>query len=152
MSAAGRLALGRRAVPGAAAPTLARPALAQSSGARTLRFVPTGNLALLGPVFSTVFVSINHGYTVFDTLYAVAASGAARPRMAERHEVSDDGRTWLVCLRECLRFHDGTPVRAADVVASILRWTARQPTGGVLRAGQRAHRPGAGSDRHAPQL
>mgnify|MGYP003336127820 CR=1 FL=1 len=29
---------------------------------------------------------------------------------------------WRFTLREGLRFHDGTPVRAADCVASLRRW------------------------------
>ena len=46
----------------------------------------------------------------------------AQPQMLEGHTVEDDGRSWTMTLREGLRFHDGEPVRARDVVASLRRW------------------------------
>ena len=98
---------------------LAAPALAQDVRAATLRFVPQANLT-------------NHGYHVFDTLYAMDAANRPRPQMAEGHEALDDGRRWRFRLRDGLRFHDGEPVRAADCVASIRRWCVRDPFGQLL--------------------
>jgi peptide/nickel transport system substrate-binding protein len=37
-------------------------------------------------------------------------------------------------LRDGLRFHDGDPVLARDVVASLRRWSKRDPLGGMLFA------------------
>ena len=42
--------------------------------------------------------------------------------MVESEEVSADGLTWTFKLRDGLKFHDGEPVLAKDVVASITRW------------------------------
>lgn len=39
--------------------------------------------------------------------------------------VERDGLEWTLTLREGLRFHDGSPVLARDVVASIQRWWKR---------------------------
>ena len=116
----------------AAAPLLAAPALAQNGHAATLRFIPQANLSALDPVWTTATITSNHGYYVFDTLYAADAQSRPRPQMAEGHEVSDDGLTWRIRLREGLRFHDGAPVRAADCVASIRRWAARDSFGQLL--------------------
>src|SRR5664279_3309677 len=96
--------------------SLPRPAIAQSGG-RTLRFIPEGNLQNPDPVWSTTTVARNFGYMVWDTLYGVNEAMQPRPQMVEGHEVSADGLTWRLRLREGLRFHDDAPVRPADCIA-----------------------------------
>src|ERR1700752_1443856 len=109
----------RRSFLGAtAASLLAAPAIAQPAKTATLRFVPQANLTLLDPVFTTATVTSNHGYYVFDTLYSVGPEGVPVPQMAEGHSISDDKLTWRIRLRDGLWFHDGSPVRAADCIAS----------------------------------
>ena len=49
--------------------------------------------------------------------------------MAEGYTVSDDGRTYLIKLREGLKWHDGEPVRAQDCAASLARWAVRDTFG-----------------------
>ncbi|MFZ0017743.1 MAG: ABC transporter substrate-binding protein [Acetobacteraceae bacterium] len=53
--------------------------------------------------------------------YAADGNLMPRPQIASGHEVSDDGRIWRIRLRDGLRFHDATPVRAADCIASLHR-------------------------------
>src|SRR5258708_2116711 len=62
---------------------------------------------------------------IWDTLYGWDESLAPKPQMCEGHEIADGGLTWRFRLREGLKFHDATPVRAADCVASIQRWMKR---------------------------
>jgi peptide/nickel transport system substrate-binding protein len=114
-----------------AAGSLCCPATAQG-GARPLRFVPHAPLTVLDPVWATAFVSRNHGYMVYDTLYGLRDDLKPRPQMAEGHLVEDDGLTWTIVLRRGLRFHDGEPVRAADCVASLQRWGGRDALGQTL--------------------
>ncbi len=109
---------------------LAAPAIAQKPS--VLRFVPQANLSVLDPIWTTATVTANHGYYVFDTLYAADSKLRPQPQMAQGHEVSDDGRTWRIRLREGLQFHDGTPVRAVDCIASLQRWTKRESYGQLL--------------------
>ncbi|WP_137125786.1 ABC transporter substrate-binding protein [Roseomonas sp. HF4] len=117
-----------------AAATQAAPALAQGNRARVLRFVPQANLTSLDPVWTTAAVTENHGWHIYDTLYGLTDDLRVAPQMAEGHTVSDDGLTWLIRLREGLRFHDGEPVRARDCAASLARWSKRDTFGQSLGA------------------
>lgn len=44
--------------------------------------------------------------------------------MVDAEEVSEDGLIWTFRLRPGLKFHDGEPVLAKDVVASLSGWYA----------------------------
>src|SRR5947199_358017 len=55
-------------------------------------------------------------------------------QMVESEETSSDGLSWTFKLRSGLKFHDGAPVLAKDVVASLTRWSARDPMGLMLKA------------------
>ena len=116
----------------AAAAAIAAPAVAQPAKTATLRFVPQANLTLLDPILTTAIVTCNHAYHVFDTLYSAGADGTPKPQMAAGAEVSPDGRTWRIGLRDGLKFHDGTPVLARDAAASIARWAKKEPFGQLL--------------------
>ena len=106
----------------ALAGALHRPSLAGGAATRTLRFIPEGNLANPDPIWTTTTVARNHGFLIYDTLFGVDRSLAPKPQMVEGYTLSDDKLAWTFRLREGLRFHDGTPVRGADCVASISRW------------------------------
>jgi len=113
---------------------LSAPAIAQGASARTLRFVPQANLANFDPIWGTQYVVRNAAALVWDTLYGVDASLQPQRQMVESEEVTDDGTTWTFKLRSGLKFHDGEPVLSKDVVASLTRWSARDPMGLMLKA------------------
>ncbi len=117
-----------------AAASLAAPSLVRAEPARVLRFIPQADLAAVDPVWTSVYVTRNHGYAVFDTLYGQDSSFAVRPQMVEGAQVERDGLEWRLRLRDGLRFHDGTPVLARDCVASIRRWGRRDAWGQTLLA------------------
>jgi peptide/nickel transport system substrate-binding protein len=79
-------------------------------------------------------VTRNYAYLVFDTLYGTDDALKPRRQMAEGEQVEDDGKRWTIRLREGLKFHDGTPVLARDCVASLQRWSKRDPLGGSVAA------------------
>ncbi|MCR8549584.1 ABC transporter substrate-binding protein [Salipiger sp. P9] len=56
---------------------------------------------------------------VFDTLTEVAADGSLRGELATGWDASADARVWTVTLREGVRFHNGKPFSAEDVIASL---------------------------------
>lgn len=122
------LALGAGAALGA--PSLARA----QDAARTLRFVPQADAAILDPTITTGLVNRNHGFLIFDTLYGIDAEGRTQPQMVEGHDIGEEGRLVVMRLREGLRFHDGEPVRGRDVVASLRRWAHRDAFGSSLMA------------------
>ena len=119
---------------GAVAATLAAPNLAGAQSGKVLKFVPQGDLALLDPIQTPLFATRNHALMVFDTLYGVDEDWKAQPQMVDGHVVGNDGKDWKLTLRDGLKFHDGTPVLARDVVASLRRWGTRDSFGRALLA------------------
>ncbi|MCX7362518.1 MAG: ABC transporter substrate-binding protein, partial [Alphaproteobacteria bacterium] len=106
----------------------AAPAMSQT----VLRMVSHADIKILDPVWTTALITRNHGYLVYDVLFAKDADLKVQPQMAEKHEVSADKLTWTITLRDGLEFSDGTPVTAEDCVASLKRWGARDAFGQLL--------------------
>jgi peptide/nickel transport system substrate-binding protein len=90
--------------------------------ASQLTAVMQADVRIMDPHTSTVYITRNFALMVYDTLFAMDSEGRIRPQMVERFTTSDDRLTWTFTLREGLTFHDGQPVTAADVVASLRRW------------------------------
>jgi peptide/nickel transport system substrate-binding protein len=111
---------------------LAAPRLAAGADQRVLRFVPHADLAILDPHWNTAYVTRNHGYLCYDTLFGQDAALRPQPQMVEGVAVEDDGKRWTLTLRAGLKFHDGTPVLARDCVASLKRWATRDDFGKSL--------------------
>ena len=107
-------------------------AIGQPVRPRTLRFVPQASLTLLDPIFTTSQSTVNHGWAIYDLLFGVNGKFEAKPQMAEGYTVSDDGRTYLIKLRDGLKFHNGEPVRAQDAAPSLKRWAARETIGQTI--------------------
>lgn len=113
--------------------TLAGVALMSAPlSAQTLRAVKHSDLRVLDPILTTAYMSRNHGYMIFDTLYALDTDLVPQPQMVESHTVSDDGLVYTFTLRDGLKFHDDAPVTGEDVAASIARWGERDSMGQVL--------------------
>ena len=112
-----------------AALTAAAPASAQQT---VLRIVPHSNLAVLDPIWTTAYMSRNHGYMIYDTLFGTDEKGVIKPQMVESWTESPDHRLWTFKLRKGLEFHDGKPVTPDDVIASLQRWGKRDAMGSAL--------------------
>ncbi len=105
------------------------PASAQD---KVLRVVPHSNLAILDPIWTTAYMSRNHGYMIYDTLFGTDEKNQIKPQMVGEWSVSPDKRLWTFKLRPGLEFHDGKPVTGEDVVASLQRWAKRDSMGQKL--------------------
>jgi peptide/nickel transport system substrate-binding protein len=110
------------------------PYIASAQGKRVLKFIPQSDLAVLDPIWTQAYVTRNHGLMVFDTLYGMDSQFRISPQMLEGDRTEDGGRTWLLTLRDGLKWHDGEKVLARDCVASIRRWGVRDSFGQTLMA------------------
>ncbi|MEO1197611.1 MAG: ABC transporter substrate-binding protein [Pseudomonadota bacterium] len=114
-----------------AAPFVSRVRTASASTS-VLRVIPHADLQNIDPIWTTAYISRNHGYMVFDTLFAMDESLTPQPQMVDTYERSSDGLTWTFVLRDGLEFHDGAAVTADDCVASLTRWGVRDGMGQKL--------------------
>jgi peptide/nickel transport system substrate-binding protein len=78
------IAVAAASVAGTSMPT---PAAAQKS----LRVVMHSDLKILDPIWTTAYIVRNHGYMVYDTLFALDEKLQMKPQMLQGHTVSADG-------------------------------------------------------------
>ena len=110
------------------------PAQGQPAPGSVLRFVPPFDLRGLDPVADTGLSTLQHGYMVYDTLFAMDGASTPRPQMVDAFQVSPDRLAYDFRLRPGLRFHDGAAATAKDCIASIRRWGARDVMGKLILA------------------
>src|SRR5262249_3976675 len=102
----------------AAIASFAGPAQAQ----KTLRGVMHSDLKIVDPIWTTAYIVRNHGYMIYDTLFAQDEKGEIKPQMVDSYEVSPDKLLYTFKLRAGLAWHDGAQVTSEDCIASIKRW------------------------------
>ncbi len=96
------------------------PALVAPAQATTFTWATANDILGLDPHAN------NHGVTnamksnIYEPLVRRDADGSLKPALAERWETVNP-TTWRFHLRRDVRFHDGTPLTAADVVMSATR-------------------------------
>lgn len=100
--------------------------------AQTVTAVMQAPLRSLDPIITTAYLLQNYGYLVYDTLVRRDSEGKIQPQMLDHWKASADGKTYTFTLRSGLKWHDGTPVTAADCVASIKRWGAKDSLGQLM--------------------
>lgn len=118
----------------AAASTLGAPSVQAQKDQQTLRFVPQADLKIVDPIWTTAYITRNHGYLVYDTLFGTDEQSQVRPQMVDRTSVSPDGMKYTFTLRDGLRWHDGQPVLSEDCVESLKRWGKKDRFGQLLMA------------------
>ena len=118
----------RGVVAAAVAGAVSVPALADNS---VFKAVVHADLKNIDPIWTTAYISRNHGYMIWDTLFASDEKFEVHPQMAESGTVSEDGKTYTIKLREGLNWHDGSPVtprtasRPSSAGASATAWASR---------------------------
>ncbi len=112
----------------------AGPALAQ-----TFVFGAQGEPVQFDPAVITDGISAKITRQIFDTLYEFKPGKTeVQPALAEKAEVSADGKVWTLQLRKNVKFHDGEPFDAKAVVWNFERWmnTKHPQHENQLKAGQ----------------
>jgi peptide/nickel transport system substrate-binding protein len=130
------IGIGRRtALAGSAAlagVSLIRPREARA--AKALTVVLESEVTILDPHVITATITRTFGLHVFDMLFAMNEKGEIKPQMVDTYEASPDQLTWSFVLRDGLKWHDGAAVTAEDCIASLKRWSVRDPLGKMLMA------------------
>ena len=113
-------------IPGSASASQVRASSLQATpeprtGGR-LRIAATGQPSGLDMhLFNTRSVTLM-AWNMYEALFTFDADYATVPMLAEGIEISEDGLTNTITLRQGVPFHNGDEMTAADVVASFERW------------------------------
>ena len=94
----------------AAAATLPAGA-AKAQAKNVLKVVPHANLQILDPIWTTGYISRNHGYMIYDTLFALDDNLKPQPQMVESLDVSNDR------LRYVMKFMSTSTLPARSTIA-----------------------------------
>ena len=115
----------------AVAGVISAPTLAEDN---VFKAIVHADLKIIDPIWTTSYITRNHGYMVWDTLFATDANFEIQPQMAESVAVSEDGKTYTIKLRSGLKWHDGSSVTPDDCIASIARWGKKDGMGQQMMA------------------
>ena len=99
-------------------------------GSATLNYYFTYDPRSLDPALSTDVPTGEVVAQLFDNLTQFDPDAQLKPGLAQRWETDAAGRIYTFHLRQNASFHDGRPIRAADVRASMLRALAPGSSGG----------------------
>lgn len=109
---------------------LALTACGDHGGERTLNYYFSYDPRSLDPALSTDVPTGEVVSLLFDNLTQFNADAELTPGLARTWETDAAGRVYTFHLRQDASFHDGRPIKAADVRASMLRALAPGTTGG----------------------
>lgn len=78
-----------------------------------------GPINNLNPLFATSNAEISAGKLIFSSLLSYDLTGRLQGDAAESYSIADNGRQYTINLRPDLRWHDGKPLTADDVVFTV---------------------------------
>ncbi|MEA2723429.1 MAG: peptide/nickel transport system substrate-binding protein [Gemmatimonadales bacterium] len=105
-------------------------ACGDQSSDKNLNYYFTYDPRSLDPALSTDVPTGEVVSQLFDNLTQFDADAQLKPGLARSWETDAAGRVYTFHLRQNASFHDGRPIKAADVRASLLRALAPGSTGG----------------------
>ncbi|WP_158741963.1 ABC transporter substrate-binding protein [Acidisphaera sp. L21] len=117
------MTLTRRAAIGAAiGSVVALPAIRPARAASNVLRVGIGtSLSRLDPLLTTIGDEYIYDNLVFNGLTRMAEDLTTQPDLAEKWEYGTDLKSWTFHLRQGVKYHDGSIMVAADVVAMFKR-------------------------------
>ena len=111
----------RQAIQLFGAATLASAAKPAEAAPETLTIALPGDFPRLDPSKDTSPLGFNFRLNVFDALTEMQRNGEVKPRLATKWVISKDLTEWTFTLHEGVKFHDGSPFTADDVVWTVNR-------------------------------
>jgi len=78
-----------RAAGAAAAVALSAPSIRAQNSQQVLRFVAEADLKVLDPIWTTAYITRNHGYLVYDTLFGTDEKHQIKPQMVDQTVEAD---------------------------------------------------------------
>lgn len=78
-----------------------------------------GKLNTMNPLFATTSAERSASRLLFASLLSYDQQGGLRGELASKWQTENDGKTYVITLRDGLRWHDGAPITADDVVYTI---------------------------------
>ena len=95
--------------------------LPQFADANTLRLARSGDALTLDPHSQNEGPTHNLNHQIYEPLVRRHIDGSLIPTLATSWKITDDPTIWEFKLRPNVKFHDGTPFTAEDVVFSLKR-------------------------------
>ncbi len=111
-----------------AAPTTAAAGTPQRGGTLVVAF--NADPETLDPHITTALFATRVFALVYDNLIDRDYDGSFKPALAERWEMSPDGKTYTFTLKKGVKFHSGKDLTSADVKWTFERWLSvdKSPT------------------------
>lgn len=95
------------------------PEAAEAAEKASTVFTLPRTTASLHPILSTDKVNVALAGLIWEGLFELDRTFDPQLRLCQSYAVSEDGLTWTFRLRSGVTFSDGSPLTAADVVASL---------------------------------
>ncbi len=97
-----------------------------SGGREDLVIILPNDFTTLDPQKLPSTAEINFCANIFDTLVTMDENLEVQPSLAESWEMSDDGLSYTFKLRQGVKFHNGTELKASDVAYTAKRFAAEE--------------------------
>src|SRR3954465_12682670 len=115
-----RRAFGLGAAAALAAPAIwRRPAFGEAAAGGRLTVALFKDLRTLNPIMGIFGNEWRTTIKLYNNLTRLTPSGGVEGDLAERWTANDDASSWSFVLRDGVKFHDGSALTAADVVATV---------------------------------
>ncbi|BDG59529.1 ABC transporter substrate-binding protein [Caldinitratiruptor microaerophilus] len=137
LAACARQGSGTAGKPGAAGTGTAAQGSAPAGEPRTggvLRVALNSEPPTLDYQYTTAGLTKKVAWHIYETLFTLGKNYEVVSMLAEKADVSSDGKTYTITLRRDVPFHNGKIMTAEDVVASLERWAQLAPSGRALFA------------------
>jgi peptide/nickel transport system substrate-binding protein len=103
------------------------PAHAQQKKGGQLRYAYVSGPGTLDPYVSSSAVELEVIHHLYDSLITVGENYETRPMIASSYTITDEAKTFTFKIRKGVKFHDGSVLTSADVLASFERYRKISP-------------------------